>query len=190
MRVPAFLLGRRAALIALVLGTTTVALLLALAMTTLFHGSLDPDTDVQILARLRAQAAARPQAERALATIRAQIATLPSLVRGETGALAQAALQGDLKAIAEANGSEVRSALPLPVVTEHGLERLSIQYDLVVPASKFRAFVHAIESHAPYLFVSSVDLSAPLSWSTDSKAPEPKFEVRWTISGYRRSDLP
>lgn len=189
MTIPALLLGRRAALTALFTGATVVLLLLGLALNMLFTGSDEPDAKLLMLARLKAQAAARPQAEQALAATRSQAAALPSLLHGENSALAQAALQSDLKAIAESHGAEVRSALPLPAVAEHGLERISLQYDIVVPASKFRALTYAIESHAPYLFVSSVDLTSSQSWPTDVHAPEPKIEVRWTTFGYRRQEL-
>ncbi len=185
MTIPAFLLGRRAALGALALCVAAVLALAAGIFLWTLRGSDAPDENIRILARLRAQAAARPAAERALAETRAQANTLPSLLRGDSTALAQAALQSDLKAIAEANGSEVRSALLLPVAGEHGLERISVQYDLMVPASKLRALAHAIESRVPYLFISSIDLAVAQGWPRDPKAPEAKFEVRWTVSGYR-----
>ncbi len=188
MTVPAFLLGRRAALAALLLATAAI-LSLAAAGYGFAAGSTDaPAADrLHQLGVLKGEAAARPDVERALAALRLQAAAHPSLLRGESDALTQAALQSELKTLVEADGGEVRSAFALPAVAQNGLTLISVQYDITVPVTKLRRLAYDIESHLPYLFVSGVDVTAPQSWPSDPKAAAPRVELRWTISGYRRS---
>jgi hypothetical protein len=188
MTVPTFLLGRKAALTALALGVVLVLALAAAIHGVLYAGSDETTADaIQQLAALQAQAAALPDVERALDALRAQAKAQPSLLQGESDALAQAALQTELKRMVESNGGEVRSAYALPTTSENGLSLISVQYDITIPVTKLRDLAYAIEDHLPYLFLAAVDVSPPQSWPADNSAPEPRLEVRWTISAYRRA---
>lgn len=188
MTVPDFLLGRRAALTALLLGAV-VFLALVVGGYSLLLGFTDVSVEDRLhqLALLKGQAAARPQVERALAALRLEAAAHPSLLHGESDTLTQATLQSELKTLVEADGGEVRSAFALPTVEDNGLALISVQYDIIVPVTKLRHLAYGIESHLPYLFISGADVTAPQSWPADAAAPAPSVEVRWTISGYRRS---
>ncbi len=191
MSVPPYLFGRRAAL-----GAVAVALATAAVLTwALYATFLAPDdpaaTDaLDRLARLQAEAAALPQLEAEMSALKAQLGARSNLLPGDSDALAQAALQSDVKAMAEVDAGEVRSAFALPPVAEGGLTLVSVQFDIVLPIAKLRALAYAIESRSPDLFLSSVDLAGPQTWPTDGKAPEPQAEIRWTVSGYRRGAAP
>jgi len=188
MSVPRYLLGRRAALAAVAF---VVVLLGALAWAAYLMLLAPDDTDVSDardrLARLQAQAAALPQVQAQMAALTAQLGSQPNLLQGDSDSIAQAALQSDVKAIVEANSGEVRSANALSPTPERGMSLLSVQFDIVLPVSKMSALAYAIESHAPYYFLSAVDVAGPQSWPADAKAPVPQMEIRWTVSGYRRS---
>ncbi|MEI9988937.1 MAG: type II secretion system protein GspM [Rhizomicrobium sp.] len=187
MTVPAILLGRNAALAVVGAG---LAVVLGLALWT-FSAALVPGDEteaLQHLAALQAEASALPQVERAVVALRGQAKAQPGLLQGDSDALALSALQGELKSMIEANGGEVRSSFALPPAPENGLAALSIQYDVTLPVTKLRGLLYAIESHLPYLFLSSVDIAAPQTWPSDPRAPEPRIEARWTVSAYRRSD--
>jgi hypothetical protein len=185
---PSALIGRRSALIAL---ASTFLLTVLFVATLIFWliGSANEEASENLadLARFRAETAARPQVERALAALRAQAANLPIFVHGESDALAQASLQSDIKSIVERAGGEVRSAFALPPTSEQGLDLISVQYDVTVPATKLHELTYAIETHLPYLFITAADVTAPRTWPTDPKAPEPQLEMRWTVSAYRWS---
>ena len=162
MTVPALLLGRKAALAA----TAICSVVLVGLAIGVYANMLDPadafSADaIQHLALLQAEGAALPQVERALAALRLQAKSQPGLLQGDSDALAQSALQSELKSIVEINGGEVRSAYALPATSDAGLSLLSVQYDLTLPVNKLRGLVYAIESHAPYLFLSAADRHRP-----------------------------
>lgn len=186
MTVPEFLLGRRAALTgALTLLAVAIVALAVLARVLLGTGTGTQAERLGQLAELEAEAALRPDAERALTASRAAVAAYPGLLHGDSDALTQADLQSDVKSIVEANGGEVRSASPLPASDEHGLRRIAIQYDVTLPLSKLDDLAYALESHTPYLVLSAVDIVAP-AWPSGDKPVEPRIEARWTVSGFRK----
>jgi len=191
MTLPAALLGRRSALIVLASAILLVVLFIATLIFWLIGGANEEaNENLADLSHFRAEAAARPQVERALAALRAQAANLPIFVHGESNALAQASLQSDIKAIVERVGGEVRSAFALPPASERGLDLVSVQYDVTVPATKLHELAYVIETHLPYLFITAADVTAPQTWPTDPKSPEPQLEMRWTVSAYRWSAPP
>jgi hypothetical protein len=191
MTIPASFFGRKSALLALGTASLTVVVLLAFTLFVIV-GSANEEADENHadLARFRAETAARPYVEKALAALRAQAANLPSFAHGDSDALAEARLQSDVKAMVEHSGGEVRSAFALPPSHEHGLARLSVQYDITVPATHLHELAYAVEAHLPALFIMQSDITAPQTWPTDPKAPEPLLELRWTVSAYRSSGAP
>ncbi|MBL6854209.1 MAG: hypothetical protein ISQ86_12545 [Alphaproteobacteria bacterium] len=191
MNVPAFLLGRPAALSAAVTGAGVIVVLVVgvfLTALSAMEGSRQDDLDQ--LAQLNARAADIPRLKQALTTERLQAKALASLVAGDNEAGAQAALQREIKSLVEANGGEVRSSLVLPSQRVQGLSAISVQYELSLPVTKLRDLSYAIENHAPYFFISDANVSAPQSWPTDAKGPTPHIDVRWTVRAYRWSSAP
>jgi len=188
MTVSAVLLGRRAALTALAAAGILATLLVA-ALVYLIIGSESEETRENLadLARFRAETVARPQVAHALSSLETQAASLPIFSHGESDTLAQATLQSDIKKMVEGAGGEVRSAFALPPTKEHGLDLVSVQYDVTVPATRLHDLAYELETHLPYLFLTSMAVTAPQNWPTDPKAPEPQLELRWTVSSYRWS---
>lgn len=108
------------------------------------------------------------------------------LMSGSSTEQAQAQLQTEIKDIIENNNGQVRSALPLPPSPTGGTDRVSIQYDITLPASHLLDVLYAIENHVPYLFIENVNISAPpAGYGLASTATEINLEIRWTITGYR-----
>jgi Type II secretion system (T2SS), protein M subtype b len=191
MNVPAYLLGRRAALSAAALLCLVIVLALAgAAWLLLYSGEPSSDEAIRQLALLRAEARALPKMRAAAAALRAEAQAQPGLLQGESDTLAQVALQNDLKSLVEANGGEVRSAYALPATAENGLSRISVQYDLTLPVNKLRSLAYAIEARTPYLFLSAIDVAAPRSWPTAAEIKDHTIEVRWTVTGYRARTKP
>jgi len=191
MTVPAVLFGRRSALIALTSTGLALLLLIGTILYLIIGGVNEEASENRAdLSRFRAEAAARPQVERAYSALRAQATNLPTFARGENDALAQSSLQSDIKAMVERAGGEVRSAFALPPSKDHDLDLVSVQYDITVPATHLRELAYALETHLPYLFVTAADVTAPQTWPTDPKAPEPQLELRCTLSAYRWSGAP
>jgi len=133
-----------------------------------------------------AAARSRPALEAELRLLRSREAEIDGLLKGSTAALTAAALQSDVKAIVEKNGGEIRSARILPASTTDTFEKVTVQYDVVVPMKALKGLMYQIETHSPHLFVDTIDIRAPENWrpSTGS-TPEPKLAVRWQVSGYR-----
>ena len=191
MNVPAFLLGRPAALSAAAAGAG-LAVVLVLGV---FLGALNAidgsrQDDLDRLALFDARANEIPLLRRVLITEQLQARSLTSLVAGDTEAAAQAALQREIKSLVEASGGEVRSSLVLPSERTQGLSAIAVQYELSLPVTKLRDLTYAIESHLPYFFISDTNFSAPPSWPSDAKAAPPRIEVRWTVRAYRWSGAP
>jgi hypothetical protein len=186
MTVPAFLLGRNAALAAVALALLAIAGVAAFLLGPALAGEGSSGDAIRQLAMLHAEAAALPQMSRALSMLKDEAKSQPSFLQGDRDA-AQASLQGEVKAIVAANGGEVRSSYVMPPSNESGLPVVAVQYDLMAPASKLRPLIYAIESHVPYFFISGVELVPPQTWTGAKEAPEPRIEVRWTVSAYRRS---
>lgn len=183
MTAPALLLGRKAALTAVSLAGVTLGALLIWFF--LVPSADSSDAAIERLGALQAEAAALPRAQAQYAALRGEAQAQPSLLQGDSDALAQAALQSDIKSLVEANGGEVRSAFAVPPAAEQGLSLISVQYDVTIPLSKLRPLAYAIESHVPYLFLSTIDVAAPQSWPADKAGTDPRIELRWTVSGYR-----
>jgi hypothetical protein len=191
MMVPESLLGRRAALTALAAACLIAIFGIGLVFLLLVAGARSEAQDnLADLGRFRAEVASRPLVEHALAIVRSQASSHPAFLHGDSDALVQASLQSDVKAMVEAAGGEVRSAFVLPPTPDHGLDLVSVQYDLMLPVTRLHDLAYAIETHTPYLFVTAAELSAPQNWPTDPKAPEPELELRWTIAAYRWSPAP
>jgi len=186
MNVPAFLLGRQAALTAAAIAGGAVLLLVAGLFTLAFSvvtGSRQDSLDQ--LAALESRANDIPVLTRALKTERLQTRSLASLLQGESEANAQAVLQHEIKSIVEQAGGEVRTSLILPTEQSQGLSAIAVQYELSLPVNKLRDLTYAIETHVPYFFISDATISAPQFWPTDANAPAPQIEVRWTVRAYR-----
>ena len=191
MTVPAFLLGRRAALFAAAAGVAILAVL-TFAIASVALGALagSRQDDLEQLAMLQARASEVPLLMRTLQSERLQGNSLASLVPGENEAAAQAALQREIKALVEQNGGEIQSSLVLPSEQTQGLSTIAVQYELSLPITKLRDLTYAIESHVPYFFVSNATLTPPQVWPSDATSAAPRIDIRWTIGAYRWSGTP
>ena len=179
------LTGRTAALAALACAVALGGILLFLALAFIYSGQRgEANENLRQLAAYKSEVDARPEVERAYALLKARVAAMPGVLHAEGGAPAEAQVESQLKEIVESNGGEVRSAQAMPTSSSNGFEIVSVECDLTVPASRLRDLLYAIETHRPYLFIETADITAPLSWDTKSNA-EPSYEVRWGLRSYR-----
>ena len=177
-------------ILAAVLGVTAVLIAAPLATV------IDPDRGESEQLRRRwvayeTASLSRPALESALKQARSNEAAIAGLLKGNTSALAAAAMQSDVKAIVERNGGEIRSARIVPAIMTDRFERVSVHYDLAISMSALQTLLYQIESHTPYLFVDALDIRMPENWvPAAGGAPEPKLAVRWQLSGYRWGGAP
>ena len=179
------LTGRTAAITALASVIVLSASLIFLALAFIYSGQrAEAAENLHQLAIYRSEVDARPEVERAYALLKSRVAAMPGVLHAEAGAPAQAQVGAQVKEIVEANGGEVRSEQALPLAPSNGFEIVSIECDLTVPASRLRELIYAVETHRPYLFIDTADITAPISWDTKSNV-EPSYEVRWGLHAYR-----
>ena len=179
------LTGRTAALAALAFAVALGGAVLFLALAFLYSGQREEaNENLRQLAVYKGEIDAKPEVERAYASLKARVAAMPGVLHAEGGAPAEAQVESQLKEIVESSGGEVRSAQAMPTSSSNGFEIVSVECDLTVPASRLRDLLYAIETHRPYLFIETADITAPLSWDPKSNA-EPSYEVRWGLRAYR-----
>jgi hypothetical protein len=179
------LTGRTAALAALGSAVVLSAALLFLFLAFIYGGQREEAKEnLRQLARYASEIDARPAAEHAYALLQARVASMPGVLHTEGGAPAEAQVESQLKQVVESNGGEVRSAQAMPPTSANGFEIVSVECDLTVPASRLRDLLYAVETHRPYLFIETADITAPASWDPKSNA-EPSYEVRWALRAYR-----
>jgi hypothetical protein len=181
-----FLKSRAAALCALAAGLALVALVVVMPIAGAFSAQSDETDDaLHQLGVYRAEMASKPALEAALNDLNRKGASVPGVVEGDSVALAQAALQAQVKSVIEANGGTLRSMQILPVTTQGGFDVVAIQCDLSVPQAHLQGLAYAVASHAPYLFVDEASISAPPADLDTPQAHDPPLDIRWTIHGYR-----
>jgi hypothetical protein len=179
------LTGRTAALAALACAVGLGAALIFVALAFIYSGQREEAQEsLHQLAAYKSEIDARQEVERAYATLKARVAAMPGVLHAEGGAPAEAQVESQLKEIVESNGGEVRSAQAMPTTTSNGFEIVSLECDLTVPASRLRDLLYAVETHRPYLFIETADITAPVSWDPKSNT-EPSYEVRWGLRAYR-----
>lgn len=179
------LTGRTAALAALASAIALASALIFVVLAFTYSGQREEERDnLRQLAAYKGEIDARPEIERAYASLKARVAAMGGVLHTEGGAPAEAQVESQLKDIVESNGGEVRSAQAMPTTASNGFEIVSVECDLTVPASRLRDLLYAIETHRPYLFIDSADITAPVSWDPKSTV-EPSYEVRWGVRAYR-----
>ncbi len=185
---------------------TLAAVLLLLLALGLFHfGLISPiarwhaELDRRIasaqerLARYHALIEARDDWTRRLAQLRRIEKRSGLLLPGETRALAAAALQNRVQALAEGSAVDLRS---LQVMAESapeadvpaGLEPIEIKAELVADIQGLRDFLHGLEQRRPLLFLDDFSVRARLQRADPrdrSYRIHPELIVGMRIRGYR-----
>lgn len=179
------LTSRRAALTALGAAAVLAVALIAAAIAFIYDDQREDAADnLRQLAAYNGEIQAQPKVTAAYAELKARIASMPGLVHAGSGAPAAAQVETAVKQIVESSGGELRSSQTLASTQANGFEIVQVECDLTVPASRLRDLIYAVETHRPYLFIDTADITAPMSWDTKSNA-EPMYEVRWGLSAYR-----
>lgn len=154
-------------------------------LTALFAAQHDELASTQgDIAHYRAQIARRPALEAELKNLKAQAAPSEALLSGANTALAAAAMQGEVKALVERHGGQLRSAQNIGSSVSDGLEKIVIQYDVTLTPASLKGAIYDLETRAPYLFVEQADIAPELSG--DGATAPATLRVQWTIHGYRR----
>jgi len=179
------LTGRTAALAALSFAIALAGVFVFLALAFIYGGQREEVKENRHqLAIYKSEIDARPEVEQAYAVLKARVAAMPGVLHAEGGAPAEAQVESQLKEIVEANGGEIRSVQAMPTTSSNGFEVVSVECDLTVPASRLHDLLYAVETHRPYLFIETADITAPIIWDPKSSA-EPSYEVRWGLRAYR-----
>lgn len=186
MTAPAFLRGRKGAIIAIGAIVFLFLVIVVLPFAAMFRAQAeDRETALAQLEAYRAEEARRPALAARLAALREGAKSVPGLLTAASAALAQARLQSEMKDLIDKNGGSLLSAQLLPPTKVKGFDSVAIQYDVTIPLSRFSGLVYAVETHVPYYFVDSADFVMPPNWKPNGPQQDPSMEMRWTIHAYR-----
>lgn len=147
----------------------------------------------QRLTRYRDIAAASDAIGVAIADARAEQVAGGAFLVGETDALAAAALQDMIGAIAADADSDVRSVQSLPAQAENGLVRIRLRAQLVTTTAGLVALLEAIETGRPLLFVDDFKLRTRIERARpdgDSLDVASEYLIDLALSGYRVEAAP
>lgn len=139
-----------------------------------------------LLAGYQRQAARLPSLQQRLAALKQEAAGLTGIWPGATAALAVAGLQGEVRRLVDAAGGQIRGAQEIPAKPDGGFERIGLRLDLTVPMTGLPGLLKALDAHAPYIFLDTIELHAPDALpGAASSGGAPILTVRCELSGYR-----
>lgn len=139
-----------------------------------------------MLARTTAIAAQRDAIEAEVAALRKRQADSGLFVRGNSDALAAAALQDHVSAAVRNGGGDLRSLEGLPSESAQGLTRLSMQARLTGDIREVAELLHRLESRQPLLFVEEISLRGRLTRERGEEVKvTPELLVDILVTGYR-----
>ncbi len=183
---PTYLKTRAAAFAALGLAIVLFAVLIVAPVAAAFSAqSGEIDEALRQLGFYRAEIAAKPALEAELRSLDERGASVPGVIDAPSTALAQARLQGEIKALVEANRGSVRSVQVMPAAMQSGFEIVAVQSDVSIPQSRLKDLAYAVAAHAPYLFVDEASITAQPREPDDTQNRETMLDIRWTVHGYR-----
>lgn len=145
----------------------------------------------ELLARYRQIAAARPLLERQLDQLEATDVAWVYL-EGASDALAAAALQERVRALAAEAGGELRSTQILPASDDAGLRRIGLRIQLGLDAEALQSVLHELETGTPLVFVDNLVVRARQQARRRAMISEddPTLEVALDLYGYLRPERP
>jgi general secretion pathway protein M len=133
---------------------------------------------------IEAAAALVAQQERLIkaAARRPAQATRNALIAGDTGGMAGAELQRIVSELARRNGLALRSANVTPPKREADLTVIGVDLSLQGQTEGLRAFLHAIETGNPLLFIDTLSIKSVTAYQP---VPQPvALDVTLRIRGY------
>ena len=130
----------------------------------------------------------RQQLEARLTALRETQSTSGRLIEGDSVELAAAGVQNKLKALADANGAELKSTQILPAEDSEAFRRVAVRVTMMADTEAAQAVFHALETATPYLFLDRLDLRGPKRRSRRKKKNEGILQVRFDVFGYMRID--
>jgi hypothetical protein len=104
-------------------------------------------------------------------------------LEGTSSPLVAAKMQGDLKAVVEAAGGQLRSVQVLPAATEGGIGRVGVRADIGATVESLEKILYEIEHSTPLLLIDSLEIQAPENGQDGPGHPVP-LTVRFDVYGY------
>lgn len=135
-----------------------------------------------LLPRLDALAASLPEWRRAQAEAASRAGTRPSLLEGGTDAVAAAALQGKVQALASQAGARVTSMEILATEPRGPYRRIAVRVAVEGHLPDMLPLMQALGDAAPRLLVDAVQLNGP---NVQAMTDTPPIAASFTVLGFR-----
>lgn len=156
-----YLKTERGALTGLAGGAVALCLLFGAGIYFLFDtASQDGNAALLDLSRYRAEIAQGPTIRDSLLSLSHAMQEQPGVVAGDTLPLAAAKLDGDIKAMLQAQGADFRSSQILPAGKAKGFETITIEYEFNIAMEKLGPLLYALQTHKPFLFADDTTITA------------------------------
>ena len=174
--------------LAILIGIVVVVLVVIVAPVAASFAAQEDEIESarQDLATYRAEIASRPALEAQLAAMNTREASMAGLLRGDSTALAAAAMQSRVTALVQRHSGQVRSVQNLPPVAVGALERVEVQFDLSAPQGSLKSVLYQIETGSPFLYIDRVDVHPEEGSTPDSPMAAPRdLHLEILVGGYR-----
>jgi hypothetical protein len=135
-----------------------------------------------LLPRLEALAASLPEWRRAQAEAASRAGTRPSLLEGGTDAVAAAALQGKVQAMASQAGARVTSMEILAAEPRGPYRRIAVRVAMEGHLPELLELLRAIGDAAPRMLVDAVQLNGP---NAQAHTDTPPIAASFTVLAFR-----
>lgn len=135
--------------------------------------------------RMADLAASLPQLRAAVTALRSQPAPVAAVVEGATDAIAAAALQGTLEAMAVRAGAKLTSAEALPAEPAGSYRRLALRVTVDATWPVLIRLLQSVEQATPRMFIDDLQLHAT---PTASSVRELPLDISFTLLAFRAAD--
>ena len=135
--------------------------------------------------RMADLAASLPRLRAAVTALRSQPASVAAVIEGATDAIAAAALQGTLEAMAGRAGAKLTSAEALPAEPAGSYRRLALRVTVDATWPVLIRLLQSVEQATPRMFIDDLQLHAT---PTGQSVRELPLDISFTLLAFRAAD--
>jgi hypothetical protein len=148
------------------------------------HEREEATSAVSLLARYRQLEASLPALEEQLDRLKASNDS-KAFLQGKPPALMTAEMQSIAQRLVSTAGVTLRSSRTLPVTSEEGFDRASVELDMTASIAALTMLLHSVEASEPVLLVDRLVVRVPESGAvTNAAEGQPLLSVNVRLNSY------